>query len=384
MKKFLLIFLSIFFTACEMSLVSNMFKPAHEQIVLCDSFCMQEYINKKDYEGFMKNYDSKLATKEQKDLYYSLKNPTKQEKEVKLIPSKVAILIPQKTIKNKSLSVINAVLAYVLNSQLDANIKIYYSGDESANSIKNTLTSIRNDGYKYIIAAVTEKALKQIAKYKKPVFYLPLVSDGLDSQNVILGGINYKNQINELLKIKNSKIAIFGDDYRIAGILSSYIKSNHSTFFEKQIIHPDDFVGIFDSNISLNNASLFLNTAIPTSVLILHEANLKDYECNFLATQINYNDTLIKIANKNILKNVFVANSISGVDTSLQNSAGMFGIKLLYDEVAYSTMIGFEYFQKKFFGLQQGFFDEEIKNNKVDYKVKIFEATPKGFLQLKQ
>ena len=67
-------------------------------------------------------------------------------------------------------------------------------------------------------------------------------------------------------------------------------------------------------------------------------------------------------------------------DSQLETLSEILGEKLIYDWVAYSTMIGMDFIYLNYIDKsQKAIFKESIQNNQVQYKIDIMRAGNYGF-----
>ncbi len=68
---------------------------------------------------------------------------------------KIAVLIPQKTIKKYAITSVNSVMSYLLYRNYSFDMNVFNSNDEKDESITKALADIKAGGYHFIIAPVT-------------------------------------------------------------------------------------------------------------------------------------------------------------------------------------------------------------------------------------
>ncbi|MBK1974024.1 hypothetical protein JG677_08205, partial [Campylobacter sp. TTU-622] len=172
MKKILLI---ISFMFCfsyskeqkliEGDLVQNFYPKLNTNF--CDSSCLFELLETKMYLSFLSEFtDNK--DKFLSNIYSKLLNSiTDFETNLQKITSvKIAIIIPEKTIKSYSNTIINASIAYLLKQRAEIKVKVFLIGTEDEVKIKQTLSQIENQNYKYLIAGFTLKGVNALNDYK--------------------------------------------------------------------------------------------------------------------------------------------------------------------------------------------------------------------------
>lgn len=376
MKKniILLILLAFFLGACQ-----TKFAPS-KQPKLCDSTCMQSYIDLGDIEGFLQNYNPDLATPSQKSLFERFGGDSFAGKFKIVGDAKIAVLIPHKVIKSFSVTIANSILAYVINQNLDVNIRFFYTGDESESAIAKSISQIKAQGYEHIIAAVTDVGLSELEKHSDLVFFVPTLSGESFSRNIIFGGIDYNEQIDALLEIAGHKIVIFSDGSKLTELLNSYISQKGNVTYSQIVTKKVNFGEMFKDNKDINGTSVFLNTPLIVSSLLASQIRTYNLDpINLLSTQINYNNALFSITQPENLEKLYIANSIPEFDKKISAYGDLFELNLEYDWVAYASMVGVEYLYSRYFGNIKELFEHDIKGNKIIYKTRIMRADKHGF-----
>ena len=304
--------------------------------------------------------------------------------------AKIAVLIPQKTIKSYSLIVTNAILAYIASSDKQVAIKFFITSDES--SLDDAISRLQGEGFSYAIAPITDTALPIISaqKYEKIFFYVPTLHASLArgySQNIVFGGIDYEAQINALLEHSNGKIASFGDGSRLSGLLNEQISSiapsaHISTIDNKSV----DLKGYLAGRSGLKNASIFVNTTLLRASLLASQFRVYDLNPHaVLCTQICYDPVLFSLIRSADRSNMLVASSFGKIDDNLIASAKMLGVDLAFDRVAYPTMLGLDYIITQFlFKGAKPRFSESVNNGQVSYQTHIYKVNTNGFINVSE
>ena len=302
---------------------------------------------------------------------------------------KIAVLVPQKTIKKYAISSVNSVIAYLLYKNYYFDLNVFNTGDERDESIAKALADIKAGGYQYIIAPVTAEGANVIASRVQdtPVFIPTLhrSSVSIANSNIIFGGIDYDQQIALLTKKANERVGTFEDGSNLSYQLNSLIKKNTSVFFEKRVESSKaNFRAMFKGNSSLNNASLYLNTPLVTSSLIASQLRANDIRpYALLSTQINYNPLILTLTQYEDRDEMIIANSIQKAPAALEEINAMFGHDIVYDWVNYSTSIGADYLCQQFFdGKVARSLKEGIVNNQVVYNTSLYQPGRNEFKRL--
>lgn len=302
---------------------------------------------------------------------------------------KIALLVPQKTIKKYAVTSVNSVIAYLLYKNYYFDLNVFNSGDEREESIAKALAEIKAGGYHYIIAPVTPEGANVIASRVSdtPVFIPTLNRSSVrnTNSNIIFGGIDYDQQIALLSEKANERVGTFEDGSSLSYQLNGLIKKNSNrVFYEKRVESSKaNFKGMFKGNSALNNASLYLNTPLVTSSLIASQLRANDIEPYLLlSTQINYNPLLLTLTQYEDRDKMYIASSIQKAPAALEEINAMFGHDIVYDWVNYSTSIGIDYLCQQFFdGTIKRTFKEAISSNQVAYTTTLYQPGRNEFIK---
>ena len=164
-------------------------------------------------------------------------------------------------------------------------------------------------------------------------------------------------------------------------MLNSLVAANTNEPYINNIEGNDIKLNFLKKNYKLINSSIFLNTPLIKTALL--SSQFRVFELNphiLLSTQLNYNSALISLTQSSDRKNLYIANSIMTPDSQLETLSEILGEKLIYDWVAYSTMIGMDFIYLNYIDKsQKSIFKESIQNNQVQYKIDIMRAGNYGF-----
>lgn len=345
----------------------------------CDATCMQQLLEDGEIFSFLSKYNpsmAELASMQSEFEYYQRVFRIYDDESASI---KVALLVPQKSIRRYAISTVNSVLAYMLSKQNDFEIRVFNSMDETPESLTKTLAEVKKENFRYLIAPVTVDGAKTIIQNSDNlVIYIPTVhSSTLEqkSENIIFGGIDYDKQIESLLKYTNEKVAYFWDGSSISQSLNDSLKKRDIDIVYSKSINNSkvSFRRILKNNQKLQGASIFMNTPLVKTSLISSQLRVYDIEPYILlSTQINYNPMLLTLTQYEDRKNLFVANSIGHSSIGLQEMNSLFGHNIVYDWVNYSTSIGIEHFFTRYFvPTTPKSFAEEILENQVEYDISI-------------
>ena len=351
----------------------------------CDKECLDKLANGVDFIQFIY---SPLTIKEPIKSHYSDIKKLLNTPQINIGRKdiKVALIIPQHIIKSYSVVVSDSVFAYIFKRDVGSHIEIFYSGDERKDSLNFAIQRAKNAGFKHFIAPLTINGLEHINsdKYDDLIFYIPTInikSAKNPNSNIFFGGIDYEAQIQKLLTKANGKIAAFGDGSGVSNMLNSLVAANTNEPYINNIEGNDIKLNFLKKNYKLINSSIFLNTPLIKTALL--SSQFRVFELNphiLLSTQLNYNSALISLTQSSDRKNLYIANSIMTPDSQLETLSEILGEKLIYDWVAYSTMIGMDFIYLNYIDKsQKAIFKESIQNNQVQYKIDIMRAGNYGF-----
>lgn len=302
---------------------------------------------------------------------------------------KIAVLVPQKTIKKYAITSVNSVISYLLYKNYYFDLNVFNSGDEREESIAKALSDIQAGGYHYIIAPVTADGANIIAsRVSDTLVFIPTLHRSnvrSAGSNIIFGGIDYDQQIAMLAEKANERVGTFEDGSSLSYQLNGYVKKNSNrVFYEKRVESPKaNFKQMFKGNSSLNNASLYLNTQLVTASLIASQLRANDiHPYTLLSTQVNYNPLLLTLTQYEDRDKMYIANSIQKAPPALEEINTMFGHDIVYDWVNYSTSIGADYLCQQFFdGKIARTFKENISGNQVVYNTSLYQPGRGEFIR---
>lgn len=390
MKKIIAVLLS-----CTMLFASNQYlsniPPATIYYInlnpeVCDTKCLQDLLDNQYYISFLARYDENFANSELKE-NYNILTTSRPPLNLGLVDARIAVLLPEKVIKSYSIIVTNAIFSYAIRRELNVDIKFFLTGDESPQNINKALLHLQTEGFKYIIAPLTLNGVLTISnpKYSNLIFYVPTInanSTNITNQNIIFGGIDYKDQIERLLYYANNKIAIFYDGSKLGNILNEYIlKNNPNAYINELSGNKFNLKHTLRNNNKLKQATIFLNTPLIKTALLSSQFRVYDLDTYaLLSTQINYNNALLSLTQPLDRKNMYIANSISTLDEEITSNNDILGQNINYDWVAYSTTFGFDYLYTTYINQDATqLLNESIDGNQVIYNTKIVTADSYGF-----
>lgn len=324
---------------------------------------------------------------------------TKQEKAI--IPkafNKIAIMVPEKTIKSYASIIINASLAYILRQESDLELKIYSIGEENEKSIQESLKKLKEEEFHFVIAGFTQEGVEILSKLSLAddfSFIFPLVHKNNTTawqKNFIFSAIDYEAQIIKLLEKSNANIAVFHDESMISERLNEklslqenelnlqFYKINDSQVNFEKIFYPKKTQ--YPS--PLNNFSFFVNLNSVKTALFISQIRANEVQpFLILSTQINYNPALLSLSQSQDRQRLLIANSIFNQDSSLSYLNENFAQDINYNWVAYATSVGLDYLYVTFINKKATrLFSEPFNEGQMLYNVELVRASGYNFKAL--
>ncbi len=321
----------------------------------------------------------------QQDIKEEIFTQTQEEFFEQEIKNKLAIVFPSKVVGKYANNVINTAISQLLVEESEFDLEVINTYDENKEAILNAIEELRNKNYKNIIVLFTNNGLSSLQESPyigELTIYAPLVNkkDSISIlPNIVYGGIDYEEQIEKLNAFSNGKNTMFFTQsslgYKLKNITETKIEN---ISFTKEIQNNRNDYEDIVSNPILNNSTLFLNTSIiKTSILL---SQLQVYETMpymILSTQLNYSPLLVSLTQYPDRKNLLVANSIEPVENSLTQTAFLLDSDIVYNWVNYSTLIGVNYLIRN-----NPFEHNSIVDNQVEYRTTIYRSNEFGFRKL--
>lgn len=365
----------------------------------CSSGCLRDFLANEQFFSFIANINE---SNQNKDLMEQLDKLLAQLA-ISEIPYSlgmqkslfnIALLLPRKAIGRYSTTTMNTILSYLLIQKGQFNFEVFDSQSETLEDLQATLDTIYSKGHRQIIAILTQEGANNLNTINPSVsVFIPsvhktqILSDS-NSANLVFGGISYEAQIQELSEIHPYvNAASFYDSGIIGTQMQQYTKAaNENLKYSKSFSlkqSADLPKEIKSLRGVLQGARIFLNTPIANSSIILSQLTYNNIRPNGVySTQINYNPSLLSITQERDRRNMFVANSISPLDSLLVEQAKMLNVDLEYDWINYATAFGIEYFYLKSSRGAKRYFKERIRDNQVQYKIEILTPANNRFAPL--
>ena len=186
----------------------------------CDDACLLDLVKEGLLHSLLARYENS-SNQEILQAINALSSPYANAGGESLTPSsnaefKIAVIIPQDSIKSYAGVVSNAVIAYIVRQNAAIDVKFYNIGNEAPSAIDGALTRAKSENIAYIIAPFTPVGAKYLNEVLDPsmmAFVPTLHISSVDSpqDNLIFGGIDYKGQVEKLLNFSNGQVAAFSD-----------------------------------------------------------------------------------------------------------------------------------------------------------------------------
>lgn len=300
---------------------------------------------------------------------------------------KLAFVYPSTLVSKYAKSSLNTISGYLSYKQANYNLVVVDSKNESYENINSAFSKLKEEGVTKVIALFTPNALNNLNKIVTDDFkvYLPLIEkkDSLENNdNLIFGSISYDDQLKKLSYYSNGKNSTFYQEtYLGTKLKNSYDFVVGDSVLRREIRNNEtNFKNIVNDS-RLRNSSLFLNTDIVKSSLILSQMTV--YNINpsvVLATQNLFDPMLMILTQERDRTNLVIANSIDDVNPKLKDEILTMGGNITFEWVDYSTLIGTNYL---FYDGNSDLIPTKIENNQVVYTPRLFKCTDIGFLEIK-
>lgn len=385
MKKFLnifFIFLIVVSLNAKSIVLSPLPLPTAEVLDIeldeCNEVCLKELLENGEVFSFLaKAYDKNLDDEILKENFQLLCNILNiQQSLIPIEKINIAVLTPNKKIGKYAISTTKSIIAYLLSKNIRFHLKTFDIEDENYETLLDAVEKISDENFEFIIAPLTLEGAKNLSQIETDIkIYIPTINKNdileIENNSIIFGGIDYKAQIDNLLQFSSPKITIFYDSKSRLTYKLTNIVENESNVTDINIIEIKDeatnLKRYFYKNEDLNSSSIFLNTPIIKSSLILSQLTLYDIKpVSVLSTQINYNPLIFSLTQPIDRENLIIANSIHGKSHSLEEINSLINNDITFNWINYSTSIGIDYFFNKKSN-QKRLFDENIENNQVIY-----------------
>lgn len=365
----------------------------------CSTSCLRDFLERGQVFSFMANVNKD----NQNERVLEELNALLSALEISEIPYfigaqkpffNIALLFPRKSIGRYSSTTTNVILSYLLHQKGRFNFESFDSKTELQEDIQEALEVIAAQGYRQVIAVVTQDGANTINALNPNLeVFIPTVHksqiQGEIARRVIFGGISYAEQIQKLSALNpNVKATSFYDDSVIGKQMQAYTQEANAnlgytkSFNLKQ--NPDFQKEMKSIRGQLRGTRIFLNTPVTNSSVILSQLTYHEVAPQGIySTQINYNPSLLSITQERDKRNMYIANSIMPLDSLFVENAKLLNADLQYNWINYTTAYGIEYFYRKSVPRVKAYFKEKIRNQQVEYAIEILTPTNTRFVPLK-
>lgn len=358
----------------------------------CDKDCLFDLSKDKKIFSFIARFSPDIEDEKLKQIMsdYSKKIGLYYYSRKDLLDSRlnVALLLPKKVIDRHSISTIDTILAYLVMRNIDFRFKVFDSIDGSTQSFQSALDSIQNEQFDFIISIVmNSENLSLLDSIGMPV-YVPNRTKNGDFKHILFGGINYENQIKELMDEKKGRnIISYDEDSALGAYLGNLVKKNS----DEGAFYSDVITSKIASNLESNlnkvkakipTSSIFLNTSIVKSGMILSQINfLKDKPLKILSTQVNFNPAFINLLRGINTENIMVASSIGDAPKELLEYGYLLSSDMQYDWVNYATALGIDLFLSEQKDGLERLFIEDVRDGAVAYRTRLYNIINLKFIE---
>ncbi len=418
MKKLIFLLLPIVLLA-QSFLISNI--PVPKTYILnldpyeCDEYCMQEYLDNDMIFSFLSHANHKLENIIQdrvRIMNISLLHLDSAREGDGL---RIAILLPYKKIGKYASTTTNALFAYLITKNYPFELKSFKVESENIEDLQNAIYEIKNDGFNYVIAPLTQQGANNVATLNPDVnIYFPTINKkDINSSSAFLsyGAIDYKAQSDLLIKEAVSPLVIFYDKSSLGKKLALYEEEKFK-YNDISLVNPEDkILSPFENStqkIRIENnkvikysiprrttnlerylkenkkiayGSFFLNTPIIKSSMIMSQLTLYDSNTtNVLSTQINYDPLILSMTQYADRKDMIIANSIIENDNTIVEINSLLGNDIVYDWINYTTTVGIDYFFSLITG-EERVYNVQIKDNQIIYSIELLKPSISKFIK---
>ena len=300
---------------------------------------------------------------------------------------KLAFIYPSSLVEKYAKTSLSTISGYLSYQKADYDLTIIDSTNESYENINSAFAKAKQNGITHIIGLFTPSAVSSLDKIVTSDLkvYLPLIekSDSLTSnENLIFGSISYEQQVKKLISYSNTNNAMFYQNTYIGNKLKkAYDASVYDTRVRKEISKTETNFKYIVNDYKLNNSTLFLNTDLVKTAMILSQLRAYDISpAAILSTQVNYDPMLMLLTQDQDRDKLVIANSIDSVNNELRDEINTFGGNIVYEWVDYSTLVGINYL---YYGNNSNLVKTKIIDNQAVYNPKLYKSTQVGFLEIK-
>jgi len=301
-----------------------------------------------------------------------------------IINDDIAIVYASKQIGKYAIEATNSAMVYLLNNKKEFSLNVFDIQNENLNSIHDIFDKLEERNISKVLFMITPKNVHLLYSYEKLdkfKIYLPLVNkykSKYNIENIVFGGIDYKEQFEVLLSENKTHIVEIYDDSVIGNALhENLIKLNKNITSYKLSSRYTNFSAFFKKNKNITNSTLILNTPIIKSSILLSQLRANEIEVErVLSSQFNYSSLLLVLTQKKDRERLLIANYIDLLPNDLEAINIFLGNDILYNWVNYSVVLGMEYLRTN----KNLLFDNiEILDNQVQYNIKLLSTKKYSF-----
>jgi hypothetical protein len=289
---------------------------------------------------------------------------------------KVAIILNKDKFFKYIPSLLSSVEAYVLNKDIDFEIKIF---DE-----KSDLDNIVMNFDNVFIFSTNPDIVETLKNYNETNFYFPILNKSQIKteigENMFFGGLNFKTQIKKLNRYISGYTILIKDKSEISEYVTT-IEKEELLFPTKIIKYPIKY-----RNRIYNNVFLYLNTDVVQTSQIL--ANFTYHQTNpkyIFSTQINYNPLIFSLTSRRDTYKMIIANSLLGTKTELLDKNMNLGSDIKYNWLNFTTSALLNKAYNLEMNENQYFlndFNLYLFNNQIQYKTSLYRISRNGFIKI--
>ena len=303
------------------------------------------------------------------------------------VKMKVAFLYPSNLVSKYAKSSINTISGYLSHQNSDYELVVIDTENESSSRINSAFEEVKSANITNVIALFTPNAvgtLNNVVSSNLKV-YLPLIEKkevSSTNSSLIFGSISYDDQVKKLISYSSdNNVMFYQDSYLGSKLKKSYESVVSNVRLKKEIKKNENNFKSIVTGSGLANSTLFLNTDIVKSSLILSQLRSYDvYPKVVLSTQLSYDPLLMTLTQDKDRDRLIVANSIDVVDKELRDEIATAGGNIVYEWVDYSTLVGINYL---YYGKNSSLVPTKIENNQAIYNPRLFSCTEFGFSEIK-
>lgn len=387
MKHILTVFvISFIFVGCFQKQVVQLKMPVQQQVAPIQKVdedkktIVEEFISNDTIiqEEIIDNSRTKNEIKQEDDIFNKI--------DFKKADVKLAFVYPSSLVSKYAKNSINTVLAYLSFVSSNYNLVVIDSINESLSNIEKAFDKVREENITKVIALYTPSSINTLSRLSldEIYVYLPLIEkkEALqNNDNLIFGSLSYEEQLKKLSYYsEGSNVLFYQDTYLGTKLKNTYENVVPYTIARKEIRKNETNFKHIVLDQRLNNSSIFLNTDIVKSSLILSQLYANEIHPKIIfSTQINFDPMLMTLTQTKDREKLILANSIEDVDARLRDEVSVYGGDIIYEWVDYSTLVGTNYLLNG----NNDLIPTKIVDNQANYNTRLFKSMDYGFVEIK-